>query len=217
MKIYLALGFLLACAGAALAFPFRSVQPVQYVQPYYQQSYVQTYQPVQYHFRRRVNVVEIATVAQINPAYTSSYAPDAYDGAAQTELLAELRRLRAAFDSQAQLARTAVPAVVVAPTPAVGAPVAVAQVPGVPAWPLFTTGLQVLQAKCVACHKEDTKLPNQTFTILTAAGTLAPLTPAQKLKMIGKTFRQEMPPPLNVPGIAAVTDREEALLVDYLQ
>lgn len=157
--------------------------------------------------QRALNVVRIATVAQINPAYTSAYAPDGYDSATQADLLAEVRRLTARLDAQAR-------AGVAPPAPAANipppAPKGVTQGGGV-------IGLAVLTAKCAQCHQTGKLAPDQRFALLDAKGNLATLTDRQKLRVLLKAYSGQMPPPMNVYGVTPLTDAEYAAIVDLVQ
>ncbi len=246
MKPFLVILFLFACAGFGLAGTYRQIQhqtPTYYQQPSYaynspgySQGYQQSYNTNGYAtngYRQRVRFVNIASVAQINPAYVSSYSPDTYDSSTQVELVAEVRRLRALLDAQAiaaaVLARggTTLPpqqqAVVPQPLMPYVPPVAQAgQPPAVqPPVPKALTGgapgLAVLMAKCAACHQVGHIAPDQRFTMLDGKGQLSPLNDKQKLRILLKVYSGQMPPPANIQGIAPVTDAEYAMLVDALQ
>jgi mono/diheme cytochrome c family protein len=181
--------------------------PTTYSQPSYNREH---------HHRQVIRVVNIATVAQINPAYASSYNPDGYDSATQADMLAEIRRLSALVAAQNR-------AVAVVPTP-VG-PVVVPVTPVTPVTPgpvgkvpatAGQTGIQVLNAKCAACHQTGKLAPEQRFTLLDAKGNLATLTDKQKTRVLTKTYSGQMPPPLNSLSLPALTDPEYAALVELL-
>jgi mono/diheme cytochrome c family protein len=212
VKSLCVLAALLASATLALAFPYTYVVPTPtYVQP--TPVRITNHRP----FRHR-EVVQVITVAQINPAYTSAYSPEAYDPNTQAALLQQIATLQAQVQLLAAAGKAQpaiVPIVVAAPGPlaAPGLPAALA--PATPAAPI--NGLALITAKCASCHKADTKLPSQSFVILDAAGKLAALTPQQKLKMLGKVYRQEMPPPVNTFGVTPLSDAEFAAFLEYLQ
>ncbi len=248
MKTAFAILFLFACTGLTLAGTYRQIQhngyyyqqpSYAYNSPGYNQGYQQSYNQNGYAnngYRQRVKFVNIATVAQINPAYTSAYSPDNYDSSTQVELVQEVRRLRALLDAQAiaaaVLARGGTtlppqqPAVVpqplmpyVAPAAQAGQPAA--QPPVQPPVPKAliggAPGLGVLMAKCSACHQVGHIAPDQRFTMLDAKGQLSPLNDKQKLRILLKVYSGQMPPPSNIQGIQPVTDAEYAQLVDLLQ
>ncbi len=77
-------------------------------------------------------------------------------------------------------------------------------------------GLALANAKCAQCHQAGKLAPDQRFTLLDAKGNLAQLTDRQKLKVMMKCYREEMPPPKNIYGVTALTDAEYAALVDLL-
>ncbi len=186
---------------------------------------------------RHINRVDIvrSEVLQINPGYFSQYSEGNYDSTTQGDILAELKRLGLRSDQIAAMlfaaARTGVPTAPVNPAapatyPAPGAAPAV--VPGaapVPPQPTIrpqstgggAIGLAVMVAKCAVCHQAGKLAPDQRFTLLDAKGQLATLTPAQKFKVLTKTYSGQMPPPTNVHGVPAVTDAEFAALMDLLQ
>ncbi len=246
MKPFLVILALFACAGFGLAGTYRQIQhqtPTYYQQPSYAynspgygQGYQQSYNQNGYAtngYRQRVRFVSIASVAQINPAYVSSYSPDTYDSSTQVELVAEVRRLRALLDAQAiaaaVLARGGTtlppqqPAVVPQPLMPYVPPVAQAgQPPAVqPPVPKALTGgapgLAVLMAKCAACHQAGHIAPDQRFTMLDAKGQLAPLSVKQQLEMVKRVYRGTMPPPNNIQAITPVTDAEYAAIIDLFQ
>ncbi len=248
--VFLVILFLFACAGFGLAGTYRQIQhqtPTYYQQPSYaynspgySQGYQQSYNTNGYAtngYRQRVRFVSIASVAQINPAYVSSYSPDTYDSSTQVELVAEVRRLRALLDAQAiaaaVLARggTTLPpaqsAVVPQPLMPYVPPVAAAQPPAAgppatqPPVPKALTGgaagLAVLMAKCSACHQAGHLTPDQRFTLLDQKGQLSPLNDKQKLGVLMRVYKGMMPPPSNIQGITPVTDAEYAQIADLFQ
>lgn len=215
MRFYLfvAIVFLVLVVGLVpAAAPYRvcNVKPAQ-------QTDYKTFQ-VADHVRHR-QIVQIATVAQINPAYTSAYSPDGYDSASQSEILAELRRLSLAL-AQANARAAAQQPVVLPGQPAVTVPV--------PGQPPATTlrpkgegsgsvGLAVLNAKCAICHQAGKLASDQRFVLLDLKGNLAPITDKLKNKVITKTYGGSMPPPNNIHGIPPVTDSEFAAIIDLIQ
>ncbi len=132
MRIVIGLAALLCLLGAALAQspvcagPYRTVNATPHYQPgndYHEPTH-----------RRRV-IVDIATVAQINPAYLSAYNPDGYDAATQADILAALRQLNTRLDAQdkanlaALISKASAPAVL---SPPVAPPVATPTPPATP-------------------------------------------------------------------------------------
>lgn len=205
----------LAPAGAG---QYRTIHVTSgYQQPTYHQP----------HHRRIVNVVEIATVAAINPAYTSAYQPDGYDSATQADILAKLQLLSTRLDAQDRAVLAALrtkaavpgtlPVVVIPPVTPGATPVVVPLPVAAPAkvLPTGAAGLAVLRTKCASCHQPPLA-PEQRFTLLDPKGNLVTLTPAQKLKVLTRTYTQTMPPPTNLAGIAPVADAEFAALVELL-
>ncbi len=201
----------------------------------YNQGYSQNYGHNQgYNYNPPVKVVNIETVAQINPAYLSAYSPDGYDSATQSRILNELQRLGAAVELQTKLAiamqaaqaaqagirmpyadeKRTVPSPGTPDKPPEVIPIPASKLPRIPGPP--TKGLAVITAKCAACHQAGKLAPDQRFTILDLRGELAPLTPAMRLKIIGKTYRGEMPPPHNDRGITPLTDEEYASIMDII-
>lgn len=156
-------------------------------------------------------IVQVVQVAQINPAYTSAYAPDGYDSATQADLLAEVKRLSALVSAQNRLATTP-PSLT--PTPPVTAPPATVPVPQTKGAGL--TGLQVFATKCAACHQAGKLAPEQRFTLLDQKGSLSQLTAQQKLRVLTRVYSGTMPPPTNIYAIPAVTDAEYSAIVDIL-
>lgn len=206
-----------------------------------QSSYTKYQPPVSYYYgtsyhqpevQHRKRIVQIVSVAQINPAYTSAYSPDGYDSATQADILNELRRLGYRLDQVAAIAAKAaaqqVPATVPPTAPPVVPPVSVpAPVPAAPVGPMGVlpkggqvggaVGIAVLTAKCAACHQQGKLAPDQRFVLLDVKGNLAPLTDKQKLRVVTKTYSGQMPPPMNIHGIPALTDSEFAGIVDLIQ
>ncbi len=194
------------------------------------QSSYDSYKPPTNVHHRHINRVDIvrSEVLQINPAYFSQYS-EGYDSTTQSDILNELKKLGLRSDQIAAmlfaLNRTSGP--VLAPSaPVTPAPPAPGTAP--PAAPAAPTirpktegggqiGLAVLNAKCAVCHQAGKLAPDQRFTLLDAKGGLATLTALQKLKVITKSYRQEMPPPLNVHGIPSLTDAEFAAIMDLIQ
>ncbi len=253
MKTAFAILALFACAGFALAGTYRQLQtnqtyyqqPSYYQSPGYSQGYQQSYNQNGYStngYRQRVRFVNISSVAQINPAYVSSYSPDTYDSSTQVELVAEVRRLRALLDAQAiaaaVLARGGTtlppqpPAVVPQPLMPYVPPVAMPQpqppvqppptvLPTQPPVPKGLTGgaagLNVLMLKCSACHQAGHLTPDQRFTLLDQKGQLSPLNDKQKLGVLMRVYKGMMPPPSNIQGITPVTDAEYAQIADLFQ
>ncbi len=74
-----------------------------------------------------------------------------------------------------------------------------------------------MNAKCAICHQAGKLAPDQRFTLLDAKGNLATLTDKQKFRVLTKTYSQQMPPPLNLSGVPAITDSEFAAITDLLQ
>ncbi len=193
------------------------------------QSEYRTYQPStgyyvngSYHnpsARVRSRRVDIVTVQQINPAYTSAYSPEGYDSVTQADILGEIRRLNVRIDQLTALAKAApvvvipgkegVPPVVVPPT---------VVVPPVrkPAEANGAVGLSIMVAKCAACHQAGKLLPDQKFTLIDVKGNLVSLTDKQKLNVLHKTFTGQMPPPNNVHGIPPLTDAEYAAIAELV-
>jgi mono/diheme cytochrome c family protein len=78
------------------------------------------------------------------------------------------------------------------------------------------SGLAILNQKCAACHQDGKLEPNQRFILLDLKGQLSPLTPAQSLKVLTKTYLGQMPPPVNKFGIQPIGNEEYAALVQLL-
>ncbi len=200
-------------------------------------TYQPTYQPT-YNSNEQRRLVEIVSsrVLQINPAYFSAYSPDGYDSATQADILVALRSLQARLDAQDKAAIAAllikaatgptgatgppgtsapgtIPPVIPPPppAPATGVPSSARPASGGGA-----AGLVALNLKCSACHQAGKLAPDQRFALLDARGNLSPMTAAQKLHVLIKVYRREMPPPGNLLGIGEVTDTENASIVDLL-
>ncbi len=235
MKTTLATLFLLACAVPALCGDYRTRQTYQ-SPSYYQQSFNHDYQQHN-NYRRRVRVDIVNDVLQINPAYSSAYAPDAYDGATQAELLTQIKALQLQIQALSLVSKpqpVVTPPVVVIPTAPDGKaapppyilptpPVGTAPAPPVVVPPAKIgngpkPGLGVLMTKCAACHQAGHLSPGQQFTMLDEKGQLTKeaLASPARLLMLSKTYQGSMPPPNNIYGIAAVTDQEYGSLVDLL-
>ncbi len=182
--------------------------------------------PVQYRqLERHRQIVRIVDVAQINPAYTSAYSPESYDGTAQAALLERIDRLTAVVLALQKTHATApvviapgvlpgtAPIVIIPPTtPALtpAAPPKAAPKPG-------ENGLVVLNTHCAVCHQAGKAKPDQKFIMLDGAGKLAVLSDLQKRRMLTRAYTKSMPPPLNDQNATALDDGEYALLVDLLQ
>jgi hypothetical protein len=162
---------------------------------------------------RRVNAVRIVEVLAINPAYTSAYVPDGYEPAAQQEILARIAALSQQLAIlQAVGQRGTGPEPIRPPASLPGS-----QPKGIPPGTPGGLGLTVLRTKCAACHQQGMALPDQRFVLLDTKGALVTLTPTQKVRVLVKTYSQQMPPPLNTQQIAPLTDGEYAALVDLFQ
>lgn len=222
MKITLPFLTLLLLAGWASCY-----EPVCRTRPSYSpyQGYTQpSYTEPEFHHehvtRRRLRV-DIVQVAQINPAYSSAYSPDGYDSSTQTEILAELRRLGVRLETQERIAQamrqgqqTQQPSQVM---PKASEPIP-APLPAAKAGGGGTAaGLAVMASHCAICHQAGKTAPDQRFTLLDMKGSLAPLTAAQKLKVVQKAYAGQMPPPLNTQGMQPLTDADFAALMDALQ
>ncbi len=183
------------------------------------------------HVRHR-DVVRIVSVAQINPAYLSSYSPDSYDSVTQAQVLQEIQALTARID-QLQLflknpgaglgPNVVAPVVVVLPIKPGDPPVVVQPTPIAPTKPPPVqpvpgpvAALQIIQTHCAACHQAGKLLPDQKFTLLDEKGVLVTLTAQQKLRLIQKTRTSQMPPPSNTYGIAPLTDLEFSAVADLM-
>lgn len=238
--VSLALSLVLLVGITSAQYPVCAAPRQVFVQPHHQpvqQTYVPQVQESPQHHRRRLVQVELIQVAAISPAYTSAYSPDGYDSATQAGILTELRRLGIANDVQMKILQVLaqrpvyVPVAVVPGSPimppasepkvdgkveAVKPPSALLplepKVPGPPAG-----GLAVMNAKCAACHQAGKLAADQRFTLLDMKGELAPLTAAQKLKVLLKTYSAQMPPPNNIHGITPLTDADFAKIVDAVQ
>lgn len=204
------LGAFLTPSSGARANPYRQIN----VKPVYQHHEIAAIQ----NSRR---IVSIASVAQINPAYTSAYSPDGYDSASQADILAELRRVNLRLDAADRAAKAAVGAGVIPPG------VKPSPMPGAdePARPIGkggassggAVGVAVLNAKCAACHQASKLTTDQRFTLLDAKGNPVPLTDKQKMRVLTRTYSASMPPPMNIHNISSLTDVEFAALVDLYQ
>lgn len=172
-------------------------------------------------FRRIIRQVDLISVAQINPAYTSAYSPYVDENASSAAVLAELKALHGRLDLhqrslEALLTRQGVQPIVIPAQPiVVGSQPQLIPTPRVEGSVL--SGLAVLQSKCASCHQEGKMKPEQRFRILTADGKLAPLTDLQQRKILTRTYNQSMPPAVNLYGITPLVDQEYAALVDLLQ
>ncbi len=199
-----------------------------------------TYSSRDYNHQQHRQIVRLVDVVQINPAYTSAYNPEAYDSATQTQLLAELHKIGARLDANAaeRVAREGAQAALLQRlaawqgVPGVPNPPAVPTPPPAystlpqpqpaqpgpltrPAAPL--SGLTVLNLKCAACHQDGKLLPNQKFILLDKAGQLQPLTPTQRLNVLGRTYEKTMPPPVNQYNISPIEDAEYAAILQVLR
>jgi len=218
MRALIAVAFLLlaaALAGAQHPATCRVIHHSPYVP-----SPTSTYHAPQV---RRVVRVDIIQVAQINPAYLSQYNPEGYDGALQSDILAELRRLGLKVEAQGQMIAfllkqgqgQAPPQHPVEPAPPVMPPALDPPPKKVGAGGV--SGLGVLTQHCSACHQAGKLSTDQRFTLLDLKGNVATLTAAQKLKVLTKVYSGQMPPPLNGKGIPAVNDQEYAAIVELFQ
>ncbi len=227
-------------AATAMLAVLLAIQPGPADPPTYHRN--DTYRQVRDHRQNR-QIVRLVDVVQINPAYTSAYNPEAYDATTQTQLLAELHKVSARLDANAaeRVARegataallqrlaawqgvpgvpnppatpTTPPAYSTIPQPKPEPGTIKPEVKAPPTAPL--SGLAVLNAKCAACHKDGNLEPNQRFILLNTKGELNPLTPAQNLKVLTKTYLGQMPPPVNKFGLAPVTNEEYAAIVQLL-
>ena len=219
MKVLVGMIAVMVVATVVVAQPRKcNVAPAQssyvhYVAPHAGATANGSYtQPAVYHRRLQANIV---SVAQINPAYVSAYSPDGYDSATQADILNELRRLGFRLDQIAAIGKAATAAqakVDVGPGPVV-----------VPAVPMdkgkdaSTTGLAVITAKCAVCHQAGKLAADQRFTLIDMKGNIVPLTDKQKVTLIKKTYRQQMPPPINSFNIPPLTDSEYAAIMDLIQ
>ncbi len=229
-------------AATALLAVLLAVQPGPADPPSYRRS--DDYRQVRNHQTHR-QIVRLVDVVQINPAYTSAYDPRGYDTTTQEQLAAELHKISARLDQNAAqraadqaaqaflLQRLAawqgVPGVpnppatpttppaystIPQPKPEPGTLKPEVKAPAPPGAPL--SGLAVLNAKCAACHQDGKLEPNQRFILLSTKGELSPLTTAQGLKVLTKTYLGQMPPPVNKFGLAPITNEEYAALVQLL-
>jgi len=218
----------LALLGIVLALPAQTYySPNTYYSPRQcrvcpEQSSYTHYQP--YHAGHHREIVRLIDVAQINPAYTSSYSPDGYDAATQQAIKAQIGLLSQQIDTLTQRLSKPIPPTMppaTAPTPA-PQPGAKAPTPAPheivpPGVNPSAIGLAVLNAKCAICHQDGKLPPDQKFTLLDVKGALVPLTDKQRLRVILKTYSGQMPPPNNTKGIPAVTDAEFAAIAALLQ
>ncbi len=179
----------------------------------------------------RTRQVEIVNVAQINPAYTSTYSPEGYDAVTQADILGEIRRLNVRIDQLQALARLApatgpsapvvipgatTPGGVVPPIIVPGKEAVVPRMPPASGPHNGAVGLSVMVAKCAACHQAGKLLPDQRFTLLDVKGNLVALTDKQKLNILKKTYTGMMPPPNNIHGIPPLTDAEFAAIAELV-
>lgn len=221
MLMLYTLAVILACTGAAIAFETCRTRPsYNPTQGYTQPSYTEPSFQHEHVSRRRLRV-DIVQVAQINPAYSSAYSPDGYDSSTQTEILAELRRLGVRLETQERIAQ-ALRQNPQAQQPAAVMPKAAEQIPApIPVGKAggggAAAGLAVMASHCAVCHQAGKTAPDQRFTLLDMKGSLAPLTAAQKLKVVQKAYAGQMPPPLNTQGMQPLTDADFAALMDALQ
>lgn len=204
-------GGLLVATSAPAAPRSRHVQPGQtHVDPYVP--------PVRAHYSgdRRIQTRIVSDALQINPGYSSFYAPDGYDGATQQDILAELRRQGFRLDQLATLVQTkpAVPGTAPA-APIIVVPVPVPKTAGPP--PSAAVGLAVLNDKCAKCHQEGKLATDQRFTLLDAKGTLVSLTDRQKFTVLGKVFSDEMPKQPNSFGIPLLQDQDKLAVLALIR
>ncbi len=193
----------------------------RHVQP--GQTHVDPYVPtVRSHYSndRSIQARIVSDVLQINPGYSSFFAPEGYDAQTQADILNELRRQGFRLDQLATLVQTTKAAVVPGPS---GTPAAII-VPVAPAQPATTPrtpapasnaaiGLAVMNAKCSQCHQEGKLKPEQRFTLLTAKGDMVGLTDRQKMLVLSRVFSDEMPPQdpkINTFGIPPLQDQDKA-------